>query len=76
MVTRGFSPTHFVLPMSRQDIASYLHLSPETLSRILRQFENRGLISASRREIRLKDLQALEKCCPHEFHFRDKVPIT
>jgi len=76
MVTRGFSPTHFVLPMSRQDVASYLHLSPETLSRILRQFENQGLIAASRREIRLQNLPTLEKLCPHEFNFRDKVPIT
>ena len=34
------------LPMHRFDIAEYLGLSPETVSRVLRRFESLGLIAA------------------------------
>ncbi len=67
MRSRGFSATHFVLPMSRQDIASYLHLAPETVSRVLSRFASDSLIEISRRDIKLKDRSALERRCPRDF---------
>lgn len=67
MRARGFSSTHFVLPMSRQDIASYLRLAPETVSRALSRFADDALIEISRREIRVKSRPELERLCPREF---------
>ena len=37
---RGFSATRFHLTMSRTDIANYLRLAPETVSRVLRRFQD------------------------------------
>lgn len=65
----GFSNRHFMLPMSRQDIASYLRLATETVSRIFTRFENRGLIRVDRREIWIEDRAALEALCPGELRF-------
>jgi len=67
MQSHGFSPSHFVLPMSRQDIASYLHLAPETVSRVLSRFATDSLIEISRRDIKLKNRSDLEKRCPRDF---------
>lgn len=51
---RGFSARQFNLTMSRSDMASYLRLAPETVSRILRRFQDSGLISVNRREFTLE----------------------
>lgn len=50
----------FVLPMSREDIASYIGITPETLSRLIAKFRRRQLIDARRRYIRLLDPQRLD----------------
>lgn len=41
---RGFSATQFQLSMSRGDIANYLRLAAETVSRVLSRFRSQGLI--------------------------------
>ncbi len=41
--------------MSRQDIANYLRLAPETVSRILARFQKDGLVKADRRHVALLD---------------------
>jgi CRP/FNR family transcriptional regulator len=51
----GAAPTSLELAMSRQDIASYLRLATETVSRILARFQKGGLLKADRRQIRLLD---------------------
>ena len=56
---RGFSPTMFNLTMSRRDIANYLRLAPETVSRILARFEKDSLITLERRAVRLRALPKL-----------------
>jgi CRP/FNR family nitrogen fixation transcriptional regulator len=49
------------LAMTRQDIADYLGLTIETVSRSLSQFERDGVIVlANTREVRLKNIEALE----------------
>ena len=40
LAARGFSPNRFQLTMARTDIANYLRLAPETVSRVLRRFQD------------------------------------
>lgn len=56
---RGFSATAFRLTMARADIANYLHLASETVSRVLRRFQDQRLINVDGREIELLDKAAL-----------------
>ena len=57
---RGFSSTRFQLTMARTDIANYLRLAPETVSRVLRRFQSEGWLQVDRRELELIDRPALE----------------
>jgi CRP/FNR family transcriptional regulator len=66
---RGFSATHIQLPMSRTDIANYLRLAPETVSRVLRRFQSQQWVLIDRRELQIRDLpkvQALAKAVLRE----------
>jgi len=56
---RGLSGTCFRLTMARTDIANYLRLAAETVSRILKRFQEQGLIRVERREVELLDLKRL-----------------
>ena len=53
LAARGFSPNRFQLTMARTDIANYLRLAPETVSRVLRRFQADGLLRVDRRELEL-----------------------
>jgi CRP/FNR family transcriptional regulator len=57
---RGFSPRRLRLPMARTDIANYLRLAAETVSRVLRRMQDDGLLQVERREVELKQLDRLE----------------
>jgi len=56
---RGFSPRRFALTMARTDIANYLRLASETVSRVLRRFQDEGLVRVERREVEILDLDRL-----------------
>lgn len=56
---RGFSAREFNLSMSRQDIANYLALAVETVSRLFTGFQSAGLLSVERRSIKLKSIDEL-----------------
>ncbi|PKM15788.1 MAG: transcriptional regulator [Gammaproteobacteria bacterium HGW-Gammaproteobacteria-2] len=56
---RGFSASRFTLTMARTDIANYLRLAAETVSRVLRRFQAEGLIRVDRREVELTDPERL-----------------
>jgi CRP/FNR family transcriptional regulator, anaerobic regulatory protein len=58
---RGFSATRFRLTMSRTDIANYLRLATETVSRVFRRFQDDGYIAVDRREIELCKPDAIEE---------------
>jgi len=59
MASEGQPPTELQLAMSRQDIANYLRLATETISRILARFQRNGLVKADRKNITLTDLTGL-----------------
>ncbi len=58
---RGFSSSRFHLTMARTDIANYLRLAAETVSRVLRRFQDEGLLRIERREVELLDRARLEQ---------------
>lgn len=57
---RGFSPRRFRLTMTRTDIANYLRLASESVSRGFRRLQDARLVKVDRREIKLLDLPQLE----------------
>ena len=60
LAARGFSATRFQLTMARTDIANYLRLAPETVSRVLRRMQDDGLLAVDRREVELLDHDRIE----------------
>jgi CRP/FNR family nitrogen fixation transcriptional regulator len=68
-------PTVIVLPMIRTDIADYLGLTIETVSRSLSAFRDRGIISFNgdrgHREVILKDRTKLAEVALSKYRYRD-----
>ena len=60
LAARGFSPNRFQLTMARTDVANYLHLAPETVSRVLKRFQQQALLKVERRDLQMLDRPALE----------------
>ena len=52
---RGFSANQFRLPMSRNEIGSFLGLAVETVSRVFTRFQGSGLVEADGKEVRILD---------------------
>ena len=59
--TRGYSPTEFILRMTREEIGSYLGLKLETVSRVFSKFQEEGLIAVQQKNIRILDPQRLRE---------------
>jgi CRP/FNR family transcriptional regulator len=57
---RGLSQTRLHLPMARTDIANYLRLAAETVSRILRRFQDDGIVRVERRDVEILDRARLD----------------
>jgi CRP/FNR family transcriptional regulator len=47
--------------MSRHDIANYLGLAAETVSRLISKFQEAGIVSVNRRRVIIRDLEALNE---------------
>jgi len=58
---RGYSETEFILAMSRRDIASYLRLATETVSRVFARFQKSGVLRVDRKEVRIRNMPALRE---------------
>ncbi len=56
---RGFSAVEFNIPLSRQEMGDYLGLTIETVSRMLKQFQNDKLINIQKRHVKIIDIQGL-----------------
>lgn len=57
----GLSPIEFNLPLSRRDIAGYLGLVEETVSRTFTRFQKRELMWVSGRSVSIMDLTTLQE---------------
>ena len=57
---RQLSSSQFQLPMSRQDIANFLSLTIETVSRVLGKFKRSDVITVSGKDISILDSAALK----------------
>jgi CRP/FNR family transcriptional regulator len=56
---RGFSANEFNLSMPRHDLANYLGLAVETLSRMFSRMQDEGILTANRRNIHILDWSKL-----------------
>ena len=69
----GYSGTEFNLTMRRHDIANFLGLTIETVSRQLGNLSRLGIISVKQRGIQINKLDSLkmivEPCLPNHFSF-------
>ena len=63
---RGYSEREFILAMSRRDIASFLRLATETVSRVLARFQKAGLLRVDRKQVRIRDLDELRRVARQE----------
>ena len=57
---RGYSDKEFILAMSRRDIASYLRLATETVSRVLARFQKAGVVKVDRKQVQILDIDELK----------------
>ena len=69
---RGFSSAEFQLPMSRDDIANFLGLRKETLSRLFTKLHQSGSIAVRGKHIRMLDVEQLRKSSGLPRHIADK----
>jgi CRP/FNR family transcriptional regulator len=65
---RGFAPATLRLAMPRGDIANYLRLASETVSRVLRRFQDKGLIAVEGRDVRIGNADALRHLARNILH--------
>ncbi|MGB8634077.1 MAG: helix-turn-helix domain-containing protein [Rhodanobacteraceae bacterium] len=65
---RGFPGDQFHLSMSRSDIANYLRLATETVSRVLGRFRDNKLVQIEGREVKLQDVDALRQMAMQVFN--------
>ncbi len=61
MEERHWKVDDFVLSMPRQDIANYLGLAVETVSRLFAHYHEEGVIEVDRRRIHIKQMQRLRQ---------------
>lgn len=58
---RGYSESEFMLAMSRRDIASYLRLATETVSRVLARFQKCKVLRVDRKQVQVRDIEELRR---------------
>ena len=62
---RGFSEHRMRLTMARTDIANYLRLAPETVSRVLRRLQDEGVLKVDRRDMEILRPEVLDELAHH-----------
>ena len=65
---RGLSTQRFRLPMARSDISNYLGLAVETISRLIAQLQDDGLVDVNKREVEILDMERLSSLAGTNCH--------
>lgn len=61
MAANGYSPSRFVLKMTREDIAHHLGMKIETVSRVFTRLQIARILEVRRRHLHIRDPDALKK---------------
>lgn len=69
----GYSSREIKLSMSRQEIANYLGLTIETVSRIMSRFQREELISLNRKQVNIRNMEAIKQISTGCNHSINKV---
>lgn len=69
MQQRGESAQELYLRMARYDIANYLGLAVETVSRLFKRFQSDGLIAARRHRVQILSVSGLRQLVASEHRF-------
>jgi len=56
---RDYSESRINLIMPRRDIANYLNMAPETVSRLFKRFQKEGILDIKRTDLTITDMRAL-----------------
>ena len=67
MQLKGYSATHINLSMTRYDIANYLSLAIETVSRLFSGFQKEGILTVDRRDIVIQNMDKLKSIAQNNF---------
>ncbi len=59
---RGFSAIDFTLSMSRGDIANFLGMAPETVSRLFAKLADQNILAFNRHNVHIIDTKLLSQC--------------
>lgn len=59
--SRGHSNYEFTLAMTRREVASYLRMATETVSRVLARFQSTGLLQVDRKRVTILELEKLRE---------------
>ena len=62
---RGYSPTQFILRMTREEIGSYLGLKLETVSRAFSHFQSENIVTVQNKNIEIKNPARLRALMGH-----------
>jgi CRP/FNR family transcriptional regulator len=73
---RGLSENRFNLTMTRHDIANYLGLAVETVSRILTRLQKAEILDVERRSIEIKDVPYLERILNNSPPLPDEIKTS
>lgn len=65
---RGFSASEFNLPMARHDLANYLGMAVETLSRMFSRLQDEKIIAVQHRLVKIEDPVRLRQLAHHTCH--------
>ena len=60
-LARGLSPTQFNLPMTQDEIGSYLGLKSGIIDKIFSKFQRTGMIAIQQKYLRILNLKSLER---------------